>query len=96
MSDITRDYSFGGWIKHYRIKNKFTLRQAAELSGIDVGNLSKLERSQMAPPSTRERVESMLDNLGVEESHHELLISIAMSFHLGKVHERFRGGTADL
>lgn len=89
MSNIFRDYSFGGWIHHYRIEQEKTLRQAALDSGFDVGNLSKLERSELPPPNSREKVIELLTKLGIATEKQELLIGLALNFHLGKVQERF-------
>lgn len=56
MSDIFRDYSFGGWIRHFRIEQGLTLRKFAELSSYDVGYLSRLENSELPLSQDRQEI----------------------------------------
>jgi len=91
MSDIGRDYRFGGWLRHLRLEAGKTLRQACESAGINAGNYSKLERSQLSPPDSREKVEAFLSKLDfVCEADYEFLVDIAFSFHSGALFERFK------
>jgi transcriptional regulator with XRE-family HTH domain len=89
MSDITQDYSFGGWLRRFRIQKSFTMREAAEVIGIDVGNLSRIENSQAAPPKSSAKIIRICRDLGIEEERAEILISAAYNFHLGALQERF-------
>src|SRR5690242_13068111 len=59
MSDIFRDYSFGGWIRHTRLEKRITLRDAAKAMGMHPGNLSKLERSELPPPKSATKVDEI-------------------------------------
>jgi len=89
VSDITRDYSFGGWLKHFRIEKELTLRKCGELLKMDFGNLSKLERSELDPPCDFKAVEKLVKPLKPESV--EFMASLAFSFHVGKLKQKFRG-----
>ncbi len=89
MSDITRDYSFGGWLRYSRLEKEITLRQAAEKIGMDPGNLSKLERSELDPPSCMKDVEKICLPLGLDGSRYTLLLSLAYQHHVSKLKMRF-------
>lgn len=88
MSDIFRDYSFGGWMNHFRIEKGLTLRQAAELMGLDAGNLSRLERSEFDPPKSREQIRKWLSALDKVESLN-FLCSLAFQHHVSKLRTKF-------
>lgn len=89
MSDIFRDYSFGGQLNYLRLEKELTLRSVALKSGMDPGNYSKMERSELPPPNSKAKCIELFDRLEIEEKHRPWLISLARSFHLGKVQERF-------
>ncbi len=90
MSDITRDYSFGGWVKHYRLQKRWTLREAATRLDMDAGNLSKLERGQLNPPKKANEVRRICDVLGVSAPMEDLfLVTAAYNFHLGILKKEF-------
>ncbi len=90
MSDITRDYSFGGWLKEFRCRKGITLREAARILPMDSGNLSKLERGLLDPPKSAYGIKKICDDLGFGEFEYEMLLSTAWSFHVGKLKERFK------
>jgi transcriptional regulator with XRE-family HTH domain len=88
MSDIFRDYSFGGWVHQLRIEQGYTLREFAKKLNMDAGNLSKLERSELKPPRKAEKIKEIcvaLDNLEA----YELLKSIAFQHHLSELMQEF-------
>lgn len=88
MSDIFRDYSFGGWISHERLEKGITLREMAKRLNCDPGNLSKLERGELPPPKKAGKIEEIckaLDNPDLAE----LLKSIAFQHHLSALQEEF-------
>lgn len=85
MSDIFRDYSFGGWLREFRIKRKLTLRAASKLMKMDVGNYSKLETSRLPPPKTIRRLLKIVEPLDLYTSEIEMLKIAAFNYHLGKL-----------
>ncbi len=89
MSDITRDYSFGGWLRHFRIEKDKTLRGYAEMIEMQPGNLSKLETSLLDPPCSFKAVEKIVKPLKPESV--EFMASLAFSFHVGKLKQKFKG-----
>lgn len=89
MSDIFRDMSFGGMLREARIKNNMTMRQACKISGIDVGNYSKLEASRFPPPNTKYKIVELCKKMKIECS--DFMIQQAYAFHLGALHEKFWG-----
>lgn len=89
MSDITKDYSFGGWLKHLRIERQITLRTMAEKIGIDAGNYSKIERSVLNPPEKRSMVIKLLKPLQLSESQVEFLCGLALESKLTRAREDF-------
>lgn len=94
MSDIFRDYSFGGQLHHLRIERRITLRAISEASGIDAAKICRLENSEAAPPDSRKKCEILFDKLEINEEQRPWLVSLAQSFHLGKVQERFTDNDA--
>jgi transcriptional regulator with XRE-family HTH domain len=89
MSDVTRDYSFGGWVKYFRLQKKLTLREAARKIKMDSGNLSKLERSLLDPPLNANRVRILCKKLEFNDVAEELLVSIAFQYRFSKFHQEF-------
>jgi len=94
MSDIFRDYSFGGQLAHLRKEKKQTLRGICKDVGMDAGNYCKLEKSELPPPNSRATCISFFLRLKIDKEHWPWLISLAQSFHLGKVQERFTDNEA--
>lgn len=88
MSDITRDYSFGGWLRHFRLEREMTLREAAELLDSDAGNLCKLEKSELDPPKSLQKIATMMALIGKAEST-EFMASLAYQHHLAKLKQEF-------
>jgi len=88
MSDIFRDYSFGGWISHARLEQSITLRDFAKKLGIDAGNLSRMERNETAPPRKAKRIDEICEALGRPEMA-PLLKSIALQHHIAVLQEEF-------
>lgn len=89
MSDIFRDYSFGGWIHYTRVKNKITLRELSNRLKTDAGNISKLERNELPPPKKLKRVKEICEALESIESI-ELMASLAFQHHLTELQKEFR------
>lgn len=89
MSDIFKDWSFGGQLRDKRIKEGYTLREYAKLIGSDPGNLSKLERSELDPPTSRENFEAVVKPLDLEFSEAAFMMSACFNFHLAKLRARF-------
>lgn len=89
MSDIFRDYSFGGWLKSFRVEAKLTLREAARTLDMDAGNYCKLERSEIDPPKNRASIERLLKALNAEK-HLDFMVSLAFQHHLACLRERFK------
>ena len=89
MSDITRDYSFGGWVRHIRLSNQITLRAAASTAGMDAGNLSKIERSELTPPMKKESLAVIVKAIQASPDQEVLLKSLAFQHHLALLRKRF-------
>jgi transcriptional regulator with XRE-family HTH domain len=58
---------FGSYFKELRIKRRLTLRQFCETSGLDPGNISKLERGLLPPPQSKEKLEQYAQALGLRK-----------------------------
>jgi len=56
---------FGSYFKELRKKQGKTLREYCLENGFDPGNISKMERGLMPPPSSREKLEAHAQCLGV-------------------------------
>lgn len=89
MSDIFRDYSFGGWLKSFRLKRGIGLREMCRITGMDSGNYSKIEMSKMSPPNSRKKIIELTKPLKLENGEIEMLISTAASWHLSRVQRKF-------
>ena len=90
MSDIFRDYSFGGWLRHFRLEKGISLREFAKITKMDVGNLSRLENSETPPPKKAEKIFQLCHALGKPDAVH-VLKSIAFQHHLAMLHKEFFG-----
>lgn len=89
MSDIFRDYSFGGWVRHMRTENGITLREACRRLGESgAANLSKLERSELPPPKKASKVDEICKAIGKPESS-GFLKSLAFQHHLAELRKEF-------
>lgn len=58
---------FGEFFKACRIAIKKTLRQFCIENGLDPGNISKLERSLLPPPQSREKLEEYAGCLKIKK-----------------------------
>lgn len=91
MSDIHRDYSFGGQLREVRMSREETLRDFATRIGIDAGNYSKLENSRLSPPSTKAECKKLLEKLEVPKKKWPWLLGQAYEHHLGRLREKWSG-----
>lgn len=58
--------SFGEFLKAKRISLGKTLRQFCEEYNLDPGNISKIERGKLAPPSSDEKLKQWAKYLNIE------------------------------
>ena len=63
--------AFGQFSKQRRLGLGKTLRQFCAEHGLDPGNLSKLERGRLAPPQSREKLESYASYLELQKGSDE-------------------------
>lgn len=63
--------TFGEYFKDLRKKQKLTLRGFCELGNFDPGNISKIERSRMAPPQSEEKLSQFAKILGLKKDSDE-------------------------
>src|SRR4030042_1918469 len=56
---------FGEYFKTKRIEKGMTLRDFCKKFGLDPGNISKLERGLLPPPTSREKLEAYASFLGL-------------------------------
>ena len=89
MSDIFRDWSFGGQIKALRIKRKITLREFCRRNGFDCGNYSKIEMSRMVPPNAKDKIMALTKPLKPSQAELEMLCIAAYAFHQGRLFDKF-------
>ena len=89
MSDITRDYSFGGWLRTFRLKRRIGLREMARRLDSDPANYCNIERSRTDPPAKITTIRKLVAPLALDESEIEMLISTAFSFHLAKFKQKW-------
>lgn len=90
MSDIFRDYSFGGWLRSFRVEKQIGLREMSRTLGMQPSQYCKIEKSELDPPSNRERLEQLIAPLKLEENRKEMLLSLAYQHHLSKLKSRFK------
>ena len=89
MDKCVRDMSFGALVKGLRVKAGLTLRRAAELHGMDPGNLSKMERNLLPPPSSARKVGLFVFPYSPSEVERELVLVAAFNQRLSKLREDF-------
>jgi transcriptional regulator with XRE-family HTH domain len=58
---------FGEYFKTKRIEKGLTLRDFCKTFGLDPGNISKLERGLLPPPTSREKLEAYASYLGLKK-----------------------------
>lgn len=88
MSDITRDWSFGGIIRHERLKMGITLREFARRLSDSPGNISRLEQNESPPPKKSKKIDEICEALGNPDLS-PLLKSTAFQHHLSILREEF-------
>ena len=88
MSDIFRDYSFGGWIRHYRLKRKITLREFARMIEDSPANVSRMERSESPPPRNLNKIKTICARLDQPDLE-ILLTSLSFQHHLSRLMKEF-------
>ena len=59
-------HKFGHFFKKMRLKTGLTLRQFCKENGLDPGNISKIERGIMPPPTSREKLEQYANCLRIK------------------------------
>ena len=64
--EIMEKHSFGGFFKERRQILGLTLRDFCRQNGFDWGNLSKIERGKMPPPTKREKLEEYAKALHIK------------------------------
>lgn len=60
--------TFGDYIKQLRLKNKITLREFCRITGIDPSNWSKVERSILPPPKSKQVLEDIARVLKIQKN----------------------------
>ena len=70
---------FGDYIKFIRGERELSLRDLAKKSGIDVANLSRIERNVNAPPRKENILESLIAALGLNEQEKQKLLDLCAS-----------------
>jgi transcriptional regulator with XRE-family HTH domain len=63
--------SFGEFVKKRRLELGLTLRAFCRQNGLDVGNMSKIERGLMDPPKTRAAQDRLAQALRLREGAEE-------------------------
>lgn len=58
---------FGEYFKTKRIERGLTLRDFCKKFGLDPGNISKLERGLLPPPTSREKLDAYASFLGLRK-----------------------------
>lgn len=89
MSDIFRDYSFGGWLRSFRLQRKVGLREMSRQTGYDASNYCAMEMSRIAPPNSAEKIKKLVKPLKLEKAELQMLITAAHNWHLSRITERF-------
>ena len=64
---------FGEYFKAKRIERGLTLRDFCKKFGLDPGNISKLERGLLPPPTSREKLEAYASFLGLKKGSDDWL-----------------------
>lgn len=69
--------AFSIYLSKLLIKYKITLRELSRRSGIDVGNLSKIERGIAYPPQKRATLEKLASSIPIDEKEKTQLFDLA-------------------
>lgn len=86
---MIKDLSFGAVLKNIRMKNGLTLRKRCELSSLDPGNLSRLERNISPPPDSYSGIMKYLDKIRWHDTELQLLLTAAINHHVGMAIGKF-------
>lgn len=62
---------FGAFFRECRVRQGVTLRAFCRKHGLDAANISRLERGQVQPPTSREKLEEYAEALGLERESDE-------------------------
>jgi transcriptional regulator with XRE-family HTH domain len=65
-----KNLRFGELLKDLRIRAGYTLREFCQMNGFDPGNMSKVERGLLPPPS-HEKLETIAQSLKLKQSSPE-------------------------
>jgi len=84
-----RDMSFGNILRTIRSHNRVTLRAHAIKTGLDPGNISKMERNLLAPPMSKKTMNQYLKGLRFSYLEYDLLTAAAINHHIAKMVARF-------
>lgn len=90
MSDIFRDYSFGGWLRHWRLEKEIGLREMSRAIEKDPAHYCKIEKSELDPPKTREDLARLTAPLKLNKDQFEMMVSLSYQHHLSKLKEKFK------
>ncbi len=71
LSDMKPKAMFGDFFKTKRIEAGFTLREFCKVHKLDPGNLSRMERGLLKPPSSKEKLEEYASYLGIEKGSND-------------------------
>ena len=82
---MIKDMTFGNLFREMRIRNKETLRQYCLKRGLDPGNISKMERNLMPPPSSIRTLDNYLADFSFSAIDYEFLVAAAQNFHVAMV-----------
>jgi transcriptional regulator with XRE-family HTH domain len=86
---MIKDMSFGALLREVRLKNKVTLRQYCLQRGLDIGNVSKLERNLIAPPNDNTKLLKYLNGLKYTSLEYEFLLTAAVNYQIGRIVKKF-------
>lgn len=87
--ECVRDLSFGNLFRQLRLKNKKTLRGYCKYTGLQPGNISKIERNLLSPPSDMGKLMILLEGLEFTDLEFDFLLTAAQNYHIAKVIARF-------
>jgi transcriptional regulator with XRE-family HTH domain len=62
---------FGEFVKSRRVANRITLRAFSESLGYDPANYSRMERGQLLPPASHEKLVGFARELGISQESQE-------------------------
>jgi transcriptional regulator with XRE-family HTH domain len=89
MSDIFRDWSFGGQLRDMRLSRGIAMREMARMLKMDCGNYSKIEMSKLPPPPSKTKILALTKLLNPKPVEIELMLVAAYNFHQGRMFDKF-------